>query len=200
MAKVEYISKRAFAKKIHVSEGAVRKAIESGKIIKGFNAQLNKINFAIAYEEYGQAKTTPKAGHGVSHEKVAEKLSKQKPNDEAHNDDELEDDLADMSYIELIQKVKINPTLSYQEGLRRSQILKLATEKIELEEKQTSLVRKAEVDKAMFAMGDQLKKDLQSIPSRAVALIRSAATEVEANNILAFEINQVLESFAGLGS
>jgi len=200
MAKEEKISIREFAKRIHVSESAVRKAIETGKIVKGYDVSVKKINFSIAYKEYGQNKTMPKAGHGVSHEKVAEKLSKQLAT-AAHDEDEPEPDeeLEDMSYVELIKKVKITPSLSYKEGLRRNQILTLAAEKIKLEETQNSLVRKVDVDKLMFAIGDQLKKDLQNIPSRVTTLMRTAANDVAAINLLTYEINQVLESYASLG-
>lgn len=199
MANENEISIREFARRIHVSEGAVRKAIKDKKIIDGYNTKTGKILFIQAYAEYGKSKTAPKAGHGVSKQKVAEKLNAlQGVGGSAGDDDNSEIDFieyANLSYNELIEKINIHDKLEYSEALRLDMILSIAKEKMKLEEMQGTLVNKAEIDKQLFALGNELKQNLNNIPNRVISLVRTAANEVEAGNILLKEINQVLELF-----
>lgn len=199
MANENEISIREFAKRIHVSEGAVRKAIKDGKIVEGYNKQKGKILFIQAYAEYGKNKTAPKAGHGVSKQKVAEKFAligagpaMPEEDDEPRADLELYENL---SYTELLEKVTVHPDLPYAEAIRRNEILSVAKEKMSLEEKQGKLVEKAAIDKQLFALAVELKSQLQNIPNRITPLMRSAANEVDAGHMLLKEINQVLELF-----
>ncbi|MGZ5302526.1 MAG: hypothetical protein ACXWDO_00290 [Bacteroidia bacterium] len=199
MAKQEKISVREFARRIHVTEGAIRKAIDSGKITTGYDLKEKKIIFDKAYKEYGQIKTAPKAGHGISKKNVADKLESQPatgPNNSNADEDIEDEELGDMTYDELIKKLKIYAGMSYKEALRRGEIINLAQNKIKLDELQGNLVKKAEVDKALFDLGSDLKTQLQNIPNRCISMLRSASTDVEATNILTYEINQVLNEFA----
>jgi phage terminase Nu1 subunit (DNA packaging protein) len=199
MANENEISIREFARRIHVSEGAVRKAIKEKKIVAGFDEKKGKILFVQAYAEYGQSKTAPKAGHGVSKAKVAEKLTAmQGATVAAGDDDDLPEDVAEYKHLsvsELIEKINVHDKLEYSETLRLDMILAIAKEKMKLEEMQGTLVKKADIDKQLFALGNELKLKLQNIPNRCVALVRSAANDVESSNILLKEINQVIESF-----
>ncbi len=210
MAKQEKISIREFAKRIHVSDGAVRKAIETGKIKKGVvydikiakgkEVRVPSIIFSVAYQEYGVIATAPKAGHGISKQRVADKLDKANTSNGATGDDDTDDEenegFEDLSYEDLIKKLKINASLPYKEALRKNEILRIAENKMKLEELRGALVRKADVEKSLFSLGADLKTKLQNIPNRCISMIRGATTDVEATNILTLEINQVLEEFA----
>jgi hypothetical protein len=193
------ISIRAYAKQLHVDEKAVRKAIADGKIKKGFDKKTKKVIASIANKEWGFIHEVPKAQRGVSKAKVADKLNKKKAiNKDDKSEENSDPDEKDFSYTELIKEIKISPTLQYQEAIRRKEILAIAREKMELEELQGNLVRKADVEKALYAIGDQLKKSLLNIPARCMDDIIASPNKVEANNILTLEINQVLQSISQL--
>lgn len=207
------ISIRAYAKQLHVDESAVRSAITNGKIKKGVvyvfkvlngkRKKVPKIIASIATKEWGFVHESPKPQRGLSAARVADKLDLKNPpakkTDSARKLEEEERfEEKDFTYSELIKEIKITPTLRYNEAIRRRAVLEIAREKMELEEKQGMLVRKGDVDKALFAIGDELKKKLLSIPARCLDEIRSASNKVLATNILIFEINQVLDSIASL--
>ena len=207
------ISIRAYAKQLQVDESAVRGAIEDGKIKKGvvyvyrvFNGKrkrVPKIIASVATKEWGFVHQNPKPGPGLSHKAVADKLEKKKPDEKNTGINKIDGDLNDLqeknySYNELIEAIKIHPALTYQEAIRRQSILQIAREKMELEEMQGTLVRKDTVEKLLFAIGDELKKKLLSIPARCLDDIRAAENKVLATNVLTFEINQVLDSIASL--
>lgn len=200
------ISVRAYARQLNVDDKAVRDAIKSGKIKKGYIKKTGKIKASIANDEWGFLHDTPKAGHGISKAKAVEKMDKKdaeiKSNDKKETIDNHKEKLnieeKEYSYSDLIKEIKITPTMKYSEVVRRKETLSLAREKMELEEKQNILVRKSEVEKALYAAGDELKKRLLSIPARCLDDIMAAPNKIEANNILTFEINQVLISISQL--
>jgi hypothetical protein len=202
------ISLRAYAKQLQVDESAVRGAIDDGKIKKGVvyvyrviggkRKRVPKIIASVATKEWGFVHENPKPQRGLSAKAVADKLDKKLlcENKIDGNLNDLQE--KDYTYDELLTAIKIHPALTYQEAIRRQAVLQIAREKMELEELQGTLVRKAEVEKNLFAIGDELKKKLLSIPARCLDDIRSADNKVLATNILVFEINQVLDSIASL--
>lgn len=200
------ISVREYARQLHVDEKAVRNAIKAGKIKKGYVKKTGKIKASIATEEWGFIHKHPKAGHGISRTKAAEKIDKidEEKNIKINADgrgwgkENINSIEKEYTYIELIKEIKITPILKYSEAVRRKEILSIAREKMELEEKQQTLVRKSDVEKALFAIGDQLKKSLLNIPARCIDDIIAAPNKIEANNILTFEINQVLITISQL--
>lgn len=195
------ISIRAYAKQIHVDEKAVRKAIEEGKIKKGFDKRTKKIIASIANNEWGFLHKNPKPQRGVSKAKVVEKLNKKNGGDSGENNQSEKDDFLDddNSYHDLISKIKLNANLPYSEIVRRKEILAAANDRMKLEELNGLLVRKDEVNKALRAAGDQLKKELLNLPNRITEDIRTASNKVEAINIFTIELNQVLQNIASLG-
>lgn len=213
MTKEVRISLRAYAKQLQVDESAIRSAIDAGKIKDGVEYYFKTVNGkkkktpriipSIATKEWGFQHLTPKKQRGVSAMRAAEKLDKKSSLKKTDiSDEKLKDQSESVekeyTYSELIDKIKITPDLKYSEAILRKEILATAREKMDLEEKQGILVRKAEVDKSLFAIGDELKKKLQSIPARCIPDIRSASNDTEATNILIFEINQALHSIVQL--
>lgn len=206
------ISIRAYAKKLKVDEAAVRGAIEAGKIksgvvyimrmVKGKKKKTPMIIESIATKEWGFVHEQPKAQRGISRSRVADKLDadKNQGNNSGLPGDLNSSEEKDYSYSELIKKIIISPKLPYKDVILRKEILLAAKEKMDLEIKEGTLVKKVDVDKALFAVGDELKKKLHSIPSRCIDDILSASNKIEATNILVFEINQVLLSISQLQS
>jgi hypothetical protein len=203
------ISIRAYAKQLNVDEKAVRKAIEEGKIKKGYNKKIKKIIPSKANVEWGSLHQVIKPQRGVSRAKVIEKLEKQqqqkpvelppkdseKPNKKGESIDEL---FKSYTYSELINSIFITPDLQYSEAIRLKEILAIANERMELEEKQGILVRRADVDKSLYKLGDLIKKSFLNISARVVPEMRAAGTDVEATNILNSEIKLVLSSIANM--
>lgn len=202
------ISIRAYAKLLNVDEKAVRKAIDDGKIKKGFNKKLKKIVPSKADVEWGNLHKVIKPQRGVSKAKVAEKLEKQSQNKtadlpaqkekikkEKNNSEDKSFDI-EYSYEDLIAAIKLNPDTPYSEALRQKEILSIAGERMKLEEQRGLLVRKADVEKSLFAIGDLLKKAMFNIVPRCIDDIMAAPNKVEAGNILSMEITSVFNSFA----
>ncbi|MFL5742683.1 MAG: hypothetical protein ACJ75B_20850 [Flavisolibacter sp.] len=192
------ISVLAYAKLLQVDEKAVRKAIADGKIKKGYNKTKKKIIPSKADDEWGNVHKVPRPQRGVSKLKAAGKLEKQlSANGEvglsALNKIGQEESF---DYNELIDGIKLNPNLPYSEALRRKEILSIAHQRMQLELQQGILVKKADVDKALFAIGDMMKKALLNIPYRCIDDILAAANKIDAATILTMEIQSVLNHFA----
>lgn len=201
------LSVRAYAKTLQVDEKAVRKAIEEGKIKKGYNKKIKKIIPSKADEEWGSLHKVAKPQRGVSKAKVAEKLELKKTvekekkatlktNNDAKPPKGESITEKSYSYSELIDSILITPDLEYSEAIRRKEILGIAGERMKLEEQQGILLRKTDVDKNLFAIGDMLKKGLLNIPNRCIDDIMAAPNKIEASNILIMEITTVLNQFS----
>lgn len=200
------ISVRAYANQLHVDEKAVRKAISDGKIKKGYDVKTKKITASVATKEWGFLHKNPKPQRGVSKAKVIDKLKKKNTSkdrgDNKKNQEENQDNPeilnTDLGYLELISKIKLHPDLQYSEVVRRKEILSAATDRMKLEEMNGSLVRKDEVNKALYAIGDQLKKAILNLPNRITGDIRNAANETEARTLFDIELNQLLTNISAL--
>lgn len=194
------ISIRAYANSLKVDEKAVREAIKGGKIKNGYDIKTKKITASLADKEWGFVHKNPKPQRGVSKAKVVEKIGSkaiEKKTKESLGSDKKEDnpedfDTENFTYSDLIERIKIHPSLTYSESVRRKEILGIALDKMKLEELQSLLVRKEDVDKALFAIGVELKKKLMNIAARCISDIRAAQNDIDATNILNFELQLVL--------
>ncbi len=285
---VEFLSKNAYAAYLGINEKAVRNAITTGKIKKGWDAEKKKIIKHIADKEFGVLHQVAKVQRGVSkadvfnkiqvrkksenseqNQPTSEKLNKsektgvdtvlnsdnsidvirpdgatkivivggkslqnefevkdatnekysnrrnknavmgkpsrpsKKANQEADEDDS-DDDLEligldfnpNASLQDVIKLIQVTPYLSYADALTKREIVGLAMDKIKLEELDGLLVRKTEVERNLFTIGDRLKKALLAIPVRCADELLNATNKVEAVNIMTEEINLVLNTFA----
>jgi hypothetical protein len=214
------LSKNAYAKYLGVSEKAIRKAVTEGKIVKGWDSVNLKIIVKEADKEYGALHKVDRPRPGVSKAKLAAKIeasqnaekSDEKPkhvrtdekksespktpkvNSEPVDEDSSADD--GQSVEDLLTALPIHSKLSYTEATRRREVISLAMDKKKLEEQEGLLVRKADVEKVLFAFGNQLKKNVLAIPARTIDAILSAPTKVEALNVLTEEITATLDQFA----
>jgi hypothetical protein len=191
MATDEKISIREYASSLRISDKAVRNAIEDGRIKKGVSYKtgirgglpvtIPEINKAIADQEFGYKYKTDRVLPGQKKEN--------KTSHDGAEDEEPEDVIFDG---------EPNDKMATSEAIRQREIVGLKLDRIKLQELEGSLVKKVEVDKALFVLGSELRKALLNIPARIIADIRSAANDVEAQSIMVVEITNTLNQFANL--
>jgi hypothetical protein len=203
MAKSEIVlmSKSGYAKHLGISETAIRKAITEGKIVKGWNAAKGKINKDVADIEYGFLHIKKSPGQPlVEKPSVKSKQVQSKPEPDKVDKSDLEEKFEDMfegstmTVGQIIKKINIHPGLTYNEAMRRKIILELCSDFMKIEKEQGELVRKSDIDKALYAFGAIMKRALLNIPNRIMDNLRAADTKVEAMNLLRDEINGILTS------
>jgi hypothetical protein len=183
------LSVRAYAKLLKVDEKAIRKAIETGKIKKGFNKQIKKIIPSIADKEYGNAAKVVKPKAGISKNVVAKKLDKNTST--TLPKDKLPEDLPDIDEADI-------DGLPYSEALRRREITALKLDTLKLQEQEKVLIKKDIIDKVLYDHGSNFKKALLNIPSRVISDVRAAPNETEAIAILDLELNNVLNTYTDI--
>jgi len=211
------ISIRKYADKLGISDRAVRKAIETGKIVKGvFYKQVlikdkpvmvPEINEEMANDEWGYIHTLGKVRPGQDKLKVAEKsngifemdqknLSTQ-PLEEV-NTNNAPVDTEEIEETELLTQLKITKDTSYQEASKIREIMGAILDKMKVQEQKRILVKKDDVEKSLFNIGTEIKKRLLNIPARITSQMRGAETQVEAEKLLTIELTEVLNEFAAL--
>lgn len=196
----QQLSIRAYAEMVGVDEKAVRKARDAGLLKTGYDAKTGKIIPSKADKAWGNAKKVIKPQAGISRAKAIEKLDKvaaslqpsQQPDNNAP--DELENENID----ELLSRLKITSSMSAQDAMKFREIIGAALDKKKLEEAEGILVRKDKVEKALFILGNELKKALFNMPQRIIRDIMSATNEVEAMNIFNQELTIVLNAYANM--
>jgi len=184
----EKISIREYGRRLSVNEKSIRDAIAAGKIVKGYDPEEKKILPAIANNEWGFRHQTIKRQRGVSRAKVVEKMGAP-PELPSLDAEDIEG---------LLHSLPVNRNMPVTEAVRLREIVGLGLDKIKLAEAEGRFVSRDKVEKALFALGSELKKALLNIPSRVVRDIMAAANEVEGVNILTDEITAVLTQYGNL--
>ncbi len=216
---VELWSKNAYAAYLGIAEKAVRNAIATGKIKKGWDAEKKKVIKHLADKEFGILHLTPKAQRGLSKVKVMDKIETRKSRQKAKQVSSkitspaalkktdlenlpVEQELLALNFNkngnlqDVINSIQVTPYLTYADVLTKREIVGLAVDKIKLEELNGILVRKSEVEKALFVLADRLKKALLTIPARCADSLLNSKGKIEVINILTEELNGVLARFA----
>jgi len=168
----EGISIRAYAKLQGCSHVAVKKAIDSGKIVAGY--VNGKIIPEIADQEWAAA-----AGGSVQNTKLRENLGKSSPAPGAPAD-------------------AAEGRMSLQEAVRREKAARARIEELKLQEMEGTLVQRELVYNGMFEVGKEIKETFQALPDRIIDDIRAADTRNEAYTILVEAIAQGLEAVANM--
>jgi hypothetical protein len=200
MSENDKLSIRAFAKLIGVSEGAVRKAITAGKLSAGWDELNKKIDPVRALENPWVAQLSFKGSdQSLSTTKKIE-AAKHLPENPLDDSGEDENWIAEeeLRTGNLLNAIKVTSGLKASEAMRRREIIALALDKKKLEELEGILVRRKDVDKSLFAVGNEMKKSLMNMPQRVVRLIMKAPTEVEGITILTNAITEILKDFGNL--
>lgn len=204
------ISIREYARMLNISHTAVANAIKAGKINKGvsYKSQNRKgvsvlvpeLIVSIADREWGNLFKTEKLKPGQKASKLFNKSFqtettksgirkiKNLPVDTGGEDYEDEE--------HLLSSMPITRNMSFAEAARGRELIGLALDKMRLQELEGTLVRKDVVDKALFAIGSELKKALFNIPARVTADVRAAANEVQAQMIFTVELTAILTAFS----
>lgn len=193
MVKISTISVREYARRLNIDEKAVRQAISKGLITKkAYDVKAKKINPSVANKEWGHKHKVVKARAGVSRAKAIEKINPDvKQGVQAPL---IEEETLD----KLLESLRIRSTMGASEAMRVREVIGAALDKKKLEEAEGRLVSRDKVEKALFVVGNELKKALYNIPQRIVRDIMAAPNEVDAINIFNDELSQVLNSYGSL--
>lgn len=178
MAKEQWISIKAYARHRGCSDTAVHKAIKAGKIAKGYKRLGEKpfINPAVADKEWNDSSDP-------NYERVAKSG---KPVFENAPAETAEKDVTPSS----------NATL--QAAKRAQAVYKAKYMELEYKEKAGKLVDKDSVYKALFAAGQELRAEFQSIPDRYIDTILAAKSRNEAHKLLFEAIATALNKLADI--
>lgn len=205
---VKNISVRAYAEHLKVSDKTVRNAIADGKLKKGvlYRTQIRKgqqievpeINKDIADKEWGFLHQTGKQKPGQSKNKInddaATKITDKPEKHSADLGADLpeNDDLDGLTEDGLVSTLKVRKSTTFKEAVRLREVFAAQLDKLKLQELEGTLVKKADVEKSLFAFGDEIKKEFLNIPARCIDEIMATKNKVEAINILHIEIENVL--------
>ncbi|MBV7529025.1 hypothetical protein [Chitinophaga sp. sic0106] len=200
-----YISIRAFATQIGVTEGAVRKAASTGKLEGAYDPNAKKINPTLAFQSvWAQKQLQGKHKPGVNRASVITKsvnseagtltvLSPVVDSPVPAADILTDDDITDL---EELFAIRITPEMQPSEAMRLREVVGLAKDRMALAKESGALVSRDKVERTLYAYANELKKALQNLPQRVVRDIMTSDTEVEGINILTDALNQVLTEYA----
>ena len=85
---------------------------------------------------------------------------------------------------------------SYQDALIKDKYYAAALKKLDLDQKNSILVLKVDIEKESFECARMVRDALQNIPSRVAAVMAAMTTEAEIEKLLDKEIRQSLEALA----
>ena len=171
MNEKEYLSIRAYAKRVGVSHTAIKKAIDSGKIVKGYDLGTQKLIPQFADQEYG---------FQVSIKKINEKMK----------DSISQDDLNYYSGVEVMD-IQLSHADTAPEAQRKQIIIKAQLDLLKLKTESGQLVNKEEVYKEIYAYGKEIRMSLQAIPDRIIDQLITMDRN-DAHKLLTESINESL--------
>jgi hypothetical protein len=178
MAKRNLISIREYAKRRGCSDTAVHKAIRAGKIVKGYKRLGEKpfIDEEIANEEWN-------ASSNPNYERVSKSGTKI-----------FEEPAAETTEAEPTP----NQNATLAAAKRAQAVYKAKLSELEYKQKAGKLVDKDAVYKALFAAGQEMRAELQSIPDRHIDTILAAKSRNEAHKMLYEVIATALTKLADI--
>jgi hypothetical protein len=217
----EKVSLREFARRLGVSDTAVRKAIEAGKISTGCldysNANRPKINANQARTEWGknyvsaytQSETLEIAlsGSGPSGGPASDKTPRASPRkktvkkvpsppqqseSDAHHAAAVEQEAATVDSDTIV----LSKSADTKEAKRVEAIAKAKLAMVELKEKKGKLIDKAAAYKEFFAAGQAVRAAFQGIPDKWIDNILACSTRSEAHALLTEAIIEALETLS----
>jgi hypothetical protein len=194
---MEKISIREFARRVGVSDVAVGKAIRAGKIVKALdytNPKRPLIDPDLALQEWGKHydpsyQRTEKVNENMGKAIPEQKPEKPKPKPKPPVDEPTEQEPPTPTNGKSLAEIK-----------RQSAEVKLHISALELKEKRGQLVDKDKVYRALFAAGQEVRMEFQSLPDRVIDDILAAKTRNEAHGVLFNAIADALEKLNELGN
>jgi hypothetical protein len=179
----EAISIREYARQRGCSDTAVRKAVDSGKIVRGIidqHTKRPKILPSIADVEWSSY-TNPNYARVSKSGGNAPPVPPSAP-------------IVDVSEEEPSAPPARTGGKSLAEIKRLTAEVRLQAEAIELKKKKGELVDKKAVYNALFAMGRELKNNIMNIPDRYIDAILAAPTRNDAHTVLTNALIEALET------
>jgi len=167
---LQRLSQRKYAEMLGVSNNAISKAIQEGRIAKGWDDIAKKIIVPIANREYGY-----KYGAIVGEEMNPPTLGGRQDG-----------------------PVTLNERTTYEEAVRLQAVFSAQDRALELNKKKGLLVAKSEVDKQMFVAGQEIRKALESMPDRVVDSIRASENRAAGIRIMQDAIFEILTKLSEL--
>lgn len=171
-------SQNQLAKKLGVSQQRISQAVEEGKIlpsaIEKFRGK-SYLNRELALEHW----RANWSGLGNASPKLAVAL-------QADNEDGMGEDEA-MRHKTLVTKARDAET-----------VYKSQMSKLKYEQASGLLVSKADVSRALFEFGREIRNKLTAIPPRVVDYVRAADTRHEAEKLIADAIHEVLQDISNI--
>lgn len=186
------VSIRQFAKDRGVSDTAIRKAINAGKIVEGriFKNGIPCIIPEIATRELDLYEASPTRG---------EKKHTQPPAAKPVKPEQKKAQAPAPVAPPPTGEVPKPPAGSLAAARLIQAQLKAKTMEVELKQKLGELVNKKQVYEALFAFGQEVRSALQSLPDRHIDEILAAKSRNESHTILFNAISEALESLADSG-
>lgn len=188
---MELISQREFSRRIGVSEGSVRKAIEALYIVNGRVTRDNgtpAIDYETALAEWNASPAGLKSADKTPQIRIKTPVA-------GKNSAESGQKEADTQ----VKNPVFNPELMAEKQnmmARRSKSMEISTARaaLALQKEQQKVVDKDKSYAAFFEFGKGLRENLLTLPTRLTALMRAAATDHEAAAIMSRGIEDILQS------
>lgn len=198
----ERISQREYGRRLGVSNETVRKAIEAGKVSKGWDKKAGKIVFELANEEWGNTYLNQiKDGAAAEADAIKrvqgfeppnptpapKKPQAKKPQDEEMSDEEAMDIAAGLG-----DPSKLDLTMQFAEAVRREKVYTQAIKGVEYAEKVGKLVNKGEVYRQLFGFGQSVRSAVLAVADRATDELLAAPNRATAHQILTQYLHEAL--------
>jgi hypothetical protein len=194
---LEKVSQREYARRLNLSNEAVRKAIEAGKISKGWDKKEKKIIVEKANEEWGNLFIkVNEENAAVENEAIKNFQSAfpEKPQGKKFIDPE---DTQAGAFGELEQfELAVSSKAQFAEALRVEKIAKARQEIIRLRELTGELANKAEVYKQLFGFGQSVRQAVLAVPDRCIDEILASPTRAEAHIVMTKYLHEALEKLS----
>ena len=195
----ELISMREYARRKGCSDPAVIKAVKTGKIVKGCVIDEHgkkKINPEIADAEWAsnsdplRAKMGDRFDLSAAIPKGFERVPKPA----------IKAKLEPKHVVPSYPAVKSLQDETLASARKAQEVYKAKIAEVDYKKRIGELVMKADVYKALFAFGQELRTQFQAIPDRVVDNMLAASNRNEAHNILYEAITVVLENLSDIDS
>jgi hypothetical protein len=188
----EIISIREFGRRVGVSDTAIRKAIDAGKIVRAIGTNPNNgrptLDYDLALEEW---KASGGGIHAVNYEVKPQPAKAQKQ-------PAAKPEPAPAAYTSAppVQPPVDTGTLV---AAKRAQAVYIAKIK-ELEYKRMAgtLVEKDKVYQSLFAFGQEVRNAFQALPDRIIDELRASQNRNEAHKLLYDSIADVLDKLSAM--
>lgn len=193
----ERVSQREYARRLGISNEAVRKAIEAKKIVKGWDEKEKKIIVEKANEEWGNIHIQANEEANANQNEALVRIQSYMPNQGKPPGKKNQDpDDTQAATLEELANYEFEKKTSFAEALRVEKVAKAQIAVLDYKEKITELVNKGEVYRKLFAFGQSVRQAMLAVPDRCIDALIAAQSRAVAHKILSEEIHEALQKLA----